>query len=228
MSLGSKRSSSRARHRSRQSRRGGSSLAALALCLSCAGAPQAPAASTASAATVAPRRAPGVAELRSEVSPEPTRVGNSRDQWLVLRAPAASGLAREAVRDFLRAAVDEALERMEPLLTPQAFVETGAGRQAARAFWQSRFTVLDYTELRGQLLFREADLETFRAEDQARLPPARRFPIELGADEIAVRVPIRVSWTGRARLFGDELFFRLQPAGTRYEIVGISEDFRLP
>ena len=41
--------------------------------------------------------------------------------------------------------------------------------------------VLDYTELRGQLLFREADLETFRAEDLARLPAARRFPIELAA-----------------------------------------------
>jgi len=226
MSLGSKRSSSG----SRLGHGGCSSLAgaALALCLSCAGTAPAPSASTPSAATLAPRRAPGVAELRSEVTPEPTRVGNSRDQWLVLRAPAASGLAREAVRDFLRAAVDEAIERMDPLLSLQAFVETGAGRQAARAFWQSRFTVLDYTELRGQLLFREADLETFRAEDQARLPAARRFPIELGADEIAVRVPIRVSWTGRARLFGDELLFRLQPAGPGYEIAEIHEDFRLP
>ncbi|MEI9939719.1 MAG: hypothetical protein WDO69_21065 [Pseudomonadota bacterium] len=167
-------------------------------------------------------------ELRSEVRPEPTRTGDSRDQWLVLQAPAASGLAREAVRDFLRATVNEALERMEPLLAPQAFVDTASGRQPARAFWQSRFTVLDYTELRGQLLFREADLETFRAEDVARLPPARRLPIELAADEIAVRVPIRISWAGRARLFGDELLFRLQPAGTRYEISEISEDFRLP
>ncbi len=155
-------------------------------------------------------------------------MGNSRDQWLVLRAPAASGLARETVRDFLRATVNEALERMDTLLAPQAFVDTAGNRQPARAFWQSRFTVLDYTELRGQLLFREADLETFRAEDLARLPAARRLPIELAADEIAVRVPIRVSWAGRARLFGDELLFRLQPAGTRYEIADITEDFRLP
>jgi hypothetical protein len=169
-----------------------------------------------------------VAEQRSEVLPEPALVGNSRDQWLVLRAPMASGLALDAVRDFLRATISEALERMDPLLTRQAFVETASGRQPARAFWQSRFTVLDYTELRGQLLFREADLETFRAEDLARLPATRRLPIELAADEIAVRVPIRVSWTGRARLFGDELLFRLQPAGTRYEIAEITEDFRLP
>jgi hypothetical protein len=117
---------------------------------------------------------------------------------------------------------------MESLLAPQAFVETASGRQPVRAFWQSRFTVLDYTELRGQLLFREADLETFHAEDLARLPATRRPPIELSADEIAVKVPIRVSWAGRARLFGDELLFRLQPAGTRYQITQISEDFRLP
>jgi len=204
------------------------SSSALALCLSCAAPRPSSATSAQNAQNPAPRRAPGVAEQRSEVLPEATRVGSSRDQWLVLRAPAASGLAREAVRDFLRAAVNEALDRMDPLLAPQAFVDTGSGRQPARAFWQSRFTVLDYTELRGQLLFREADLEIFRAEDLTRLPAARRLAIELAADEIAVKVPIRVSWAGRSRLFGDELLFRLQPAGTRYEIAEITEDFRLP
>ncbi|HYP97727.1 MAG TPA: hypothetical protein VER96_03565 [Polyangiaceae bacterium] len=201
-------------------------LAQLALCASCAGARSA--ASTPSSDGDAPRRSPGIAEQRAEVLPEPASEGNTRDQWLVLRAPAAGGLARAAVRDFLRAAVNEAPERMDPLLAPQAIVDTGSGKQPARAFWQSRFSALDYTELRGQLLFREADLELFRAEDLARLPAVRRFPIELGADEIAVRVPIRVSWTGRARLFGDELLFRLQPAGTRYEIAEIDEEFRLP
>ena len=216
MSLGSKPFRARA------------SLAALALCLSCASTQPPTIASTASPQNPAPRRAPGVPEQHSEVLPEPSRAGDSRDQWLALRAPVSSGLARAAVRDFLNATVNEALERMDPLLAPQAFVDTGSGRQPARAFWQSRFTVLDYTELRGQLLFREADLETFRAEDLARLPAGRRFAIELAADEIAIKVPIRVSWAGRARLFGDELVFRLQPTGTRYEITQISEEFRLP
>lgn len=220
MNLGSKRSESALVR---------SALAAFALCSSCAGAPPSPAARGGGSGEPPPaRRAPGVPEQRSEVLPEPVSTGNSRDQWLVLRAPGVGGLAREAVRDFLRAAVNEALERMDPLLAPQAMVDTGSGKQPARAFWQSRFTVLDYTELRGQQLFRDADLETFRADDLARLPAARRFPLELAADEIAVRVPIRVSWAGRARLFGDELVFRLRPAGTRYEIAEINEDFRLP
>lgn len=205
----------------------GSCLGLLALCLSCSASPAAADARARSPETL-PRRAPGVAEQPAEVRPEPASSGSTRDQWLVLQVPAASSLAREAVRDFLRAAVNEAPERMDPLLSPQAVVDTGSGKQLARAFWQSRFTVLDYTELRGQLLFREADLEIFRAQDVPRLPAARRPPIELSGDEVAVRVPIRISWAGRARLFGDELLFRLQPAGTRYEIAEIDEEFRLP
>jgi hypothetical protein len=117
---------------------------------------------------------------------------------------------------------------MEPLLTREAFVDTGAGRQPARSFWLTRMAQLDYTELKGQLLFRDTDLQTFRAEDVARLPAGRRISLELAADELAVRVPIRVSWAGRTRLFGDELLFRLQPAGARFEIAEIAEDFRLP
>ena len=128
----------------------------------------------------------------------------------------------------MRAAVNEASERLVPLLAEQAVVDTGAGRQPARAFWQLRFAQLDYTELRGQLLFRDADLETFRAQDLARLPAGRHIALELGEDDVAVRVPIRISWAGRTRLFGDELLFRLQPSGAGFEIAEISEDFRLP
>jgi hypothetical protein len=174
------------------------------------------------------RRAPGVTEARTEPLPDPAWRGNSRDQLLLLRAPASSELARDTVRDFLRAAVNEAPERMEPLLTREAFVDTGAGRQPARSFWLTRMAQLDYTELKGQLLFRDTDLQTFRAEDVARLPAGRRISLELADNELAVRVPIRVSWAGRTRLFGDELLFRLQPAGARFEIAEIAEDFRLP
>ena len=194
--------------------------------LGCARSPQF--ASTAERPKNEPRRAPGVTESRGFSAPDPVRQGNSRDQLLMLRAPAAAELARDTVRDFLRAAVNEAPERLELLLARDAFVDTGAGRQPARSFWQTRMAQLDYTELRGQLLFRDSDVETFRAEDLSRLPAGRRIPVELQADEVAVRVPIRVSWAGRTRLFGDELLFRLQPAGVRFEIAEISEDFRLP
>ena len=173
-------------------------------------------------------------ETRPVVLPNPVRAGDSSAQLLLLRAPAATDLARSVVRDFLRSAVAESPERLAALLTADAFVDTAAGRQPARSFWQTRIAQLDYTELKGQLLFRDADVQTFRAEDLARLPANRRLPLELAEDEVAIRVPIRVSWVGRTRLFGDELLFRLQPAGSgsgngsSFEIVEISEDFRLP
>ena len=169
-----------------------------------------------------------MAEVQTPVLPEPARSGNSRDELLLLRAPPATELARDTVRQFMRAAVNEESGRLVPLLAEQAVVDTGTGRQPARAFWQLRFSQLDYTELRGQLLFRDADLETFRAQDLARLPASRRIALELGEDDVAVRVPIRVSWAGRTRLFGDELLFRLEPRGAGFEIAEITEDFRLP
>jgi hypothetical protein len=174
------------------------------------------------------RHPPGVSETHASVLPEPARSGDAPDELVLLRAPAAPELARQVVRSFLRAAVNETPDRLEVLLAPQAFIDTSGGRQPARSFWRARLSQLDYTELKGQLLFRDSDLETFRAEDLARLPTGRRIPLELGEDEIAVRVPIRVSWAGRTRLFGDELVFRLEPAGARFEIAEISEDFRLP
>ena len=202
-------------------------LVTCALCASCVGrAPQF--ATSPSAQPATKRRAPGVTEPRVDVLPDPARSGNAGDQLLLLRAPASPELARQVVRSFLRAAVNEAPERMEPLLASQAFIDTAGGRQPARSFWRTRLSQLDYTELKGQLLFRESDLETFRADDLSRLPAGRRIPLELGEDDIAVRVPIRISWAGRTRLFGDELVFRLQPAGPRFEIAEISEDFRLP
>ena len=193
-------------------------------CVSCA----ATLATSSPAPAKAERRAPGVAETRNAELPEPVRTGDSSARLLLLRAPAAAELARSAVRDFMRATVSEAPERLDAVLSAQAVVDTGAGRQPARSYWRSRFSQLDYTELKGQLLFRDSDLQTFRAEDLTRLPSNRRIPLDLSDDEIAVRVPIRVSWTGRTRLFGDELLFRLQPAGSTFEIVEINEDFRLP
>ncbi len=202
------------------------SLVLCAACVSCAA--RAPALVRGAPSATNERRPPGILEVRSVQLPDPVRRGDSQEQLLLLRAPAGADRARETVREFMRAAIAEKPEQLELLLSPNAFVDNGAGRQPARPFWQVRMAQLDYTELKGQVLFREADVQTFRAEDLLRLPRGRRIPLELGADEVAVRVPIRVSWAGRTRLFGDELLFRLQLTGTRFEIAEISEDFKLP
>jgi hypothetical protein len=211
----------------RGSKRFSAAVGLCALCASCAA--RAPQFATSTESPVeAKRRAPGVIEPRAEVLPNPARSGDAQDQLLLLRAPAAPELARQVVRSFLRAAVNEAPERMDALLTSQAFIDSSGGRQPARSFWRTRLAQLDYTGLKGQLLFRESDLETFRAEDLGRLPAGRRIPLELAENEVAVRVPMRVSSIGPTRFFGDELIFRLEPAGARFEIAEISEDFRLP
>jgi hypothetical protein len=201
--------------------------AAALLCVGCA-ATSVPGPVTAARSPTSERRAPGVADVQTLTLPAPERAGESREQLLVLRAPTSTESARRTVQEFLHATVNEASDRLEPLLTEQAVVDTGSGRQPARAFWQLRFSQLDYTELRGQLLYRDADLQIVRAEDVARLPATRRVPLELAQGEVAVRVPIRLSWAGHTRLYGDELLFRLEPSGARFEISEISEDFRLP
>jgi hypothetical protein len=199
-----------------------------ALCLSCQAGPAEPKVGGVQPGSALARRAPGVAETIAVALPKPARSGNSRDQLLLLRAPPVVEAAQRTVRDFLRAIVAQAPERFALLLTSQAYVNTPAGRQPALSFWQTRIAQFDYGALNGQLLFREADLQAFRAQDLARLAPNRRLPLELGEDEVAMRVPIRISWAGRTRLFGDELIFRLQPVGDRFEIAEISEDFRAP
>ncbi len=211
-------------------RRGSNRCSALALCaLVCSCAARTPTFATTSAAAPAEqRRAPGVPESRAVELPALARRADSSDELVRLRSPTSTEVAREVVRSFLRAAVNETPERLELLLTPRSFIDTAAGRQPARSFWRSRLAAFDYTELRGQLLFRESDLETFRSDDLARLPAGRRIPLELGADEVAVRVPIRVSWAGRTRLFGDEIVFKLEPSAGKFAIAEMSEDFRLP
>jgi hypothetical protein len=178
--------------------------------------------------TTLARRAPGVSEVRASFAPPATRSGNTSERLLFLRTHAGPESARKVVRSFLRAVVSESPDRLDALFAPQAVVELSGGRQSARAFWRFRLAQLDYSELKGELLFRDSDLETFGAEDLSRQGVVRRIPVELSDDEVAVRVPIRLSWLGRPRLFGDELVFKLHPVGTGFEIAQISEDFRMP
>lgn len=175
-----------------------------------------------------PRRAPGVAVDPSSELPKPAATGSTERGLLSLRSPVDPGAAREVVRAFFRAAVAEAAEELDSLLAQQAWVDSAGMRQPARAFWRSRLTQLDYRTLSGQLVYRENEVESYRAEDQPELAFGRRLPFQIQPDEVVIRVPIAVSWTGRPRLFGDEVVFRVRPSSGRYEISEILEDFKLP
>jgi len=177
-----------------------------------------------------PRRAPGVAVDPAPELPAPSWSASAEQGLVVLKAPVPTEAAREVVREFFRAALDEAPERLEQLFADQAFAQSGAqaSRQSLRTFWRARLTRLDYGSLAGQLVYREGEIEIYRAEDAARLSGVRALPFSVAGEDILVRVPISLPKVGRSKLFGDEVLFLLRPHADRYKIKEVVEDFQLP
>ncbi len=178
----------------------------------------------------APRRAPGVA-VDPASEPPPAQARAQTDTGLVaLSTPADAERARDVVREFFSAVTHGSYDELEPLLDEQAWVNGGSsgGRQRARSFWQMRLSRLDYGALAGQLVYREADLETYRASDVTELSPPRPLPLSVQGSDVLVKVPLAAPRTGRTRLFGDEIAFLLRPAGSGFVIVEMLEEFQLP
>lgn len=177
----------------------------------------------------APRHAPGVAIDPAPGLPPAREQGNPEQGVVVLRTPADVARARETVREFFRAVVDEDPDKLDSLLDARAWVQVGSqGRQLARSFWRLRLSRLDYSALAGQLVYRPSEVETYRADDSARLRPARRLPIAPSGDDVLVRVVIAAPRSGKTRLFGDEIVFLLHPDASAYRITEMAEDFQLP
>ena len=174
------------------------------------------------------RRAPGVAIDPQAALPAPADHAQSQQGLVVLAAPSDPNVARETVRQFFDAVSREANDELDRLVAPDAWVETGSQRQPVRAFWRARFAQLDYGVLAREVVYRESELETFKPRDLQRMGENRPTFVEPRDGDLVVRARIRASWKGRSRLFGDELVFLLRPAGSRFVITEISEDFRLP
>jgi len=177
-----------------------------------------------------PRRAPGVAVDPTSELPKSAPAAHSEDGVVVLKAPLDPESAREMVRAFFRAVSQGSYSDLEAVLPDEAWLSAGAmaGRQKARQYWQQRLSRLDYASLAGTTVFREGELETYRAADLAALRPPRVLGVVAQGDDVIVRVPIATPRTGKTRLFGDEIVFLLRPAGSKFQIVDMSEDFTLP
>ncbi|HEV8246743.1 MAG TPA: hypothetical protein VGP93_13290 [Polyangiaceae bacterium] len=174
------------------------------------------------------RRAPGVAVDPRAALPEPASSAGTDQGVVVLSSPPDPELARETVRRFFGAILREAPDEIDRLVGADAWVETGSQRQPVRAFWRARFAQLDYGSLSHEVVFRESELETFRPADVQRMGEGSPTFVETKTGDLIVRAKIRVSWAGKARLLGDELFFLLRPEGDQFLIAEIVEDFRLP
>ena len=205
-----------------------SPLLSLVACLGCAsggGVGQ-----TASSLPDEPRKAPGVAVDPAPELPPAAGAADTEDGVVVLKAPADPEAAREVVRSFFRAVSHGSYSEFEDVVPDEAWLSAGpmVGRQKARQYWQMRFSRLDYQSLAGSSIYREGELETYRAADMQRLRPARPLAVVAQGEDVVVRVPITTPRSGKTRLFGDEILFVLRPQGAKYSIVEMSEDFALP
>jgi hypothetical protein len=179
---------------------------------------------------VEPSRAPGVAiEPRAEL-PEAVPSAPTSQSLAVLVAPADMDAARQVVRRFMEAVALEDADGVADLLEPQAQVRVDARgtRWQAVAFWQLRFKRLDYTQLKGRVIYRESAMETYAAPDAEHPNRSRQAPLVIVPPQVAVRVPVLTRAVNGQALFGDEIDFVLVPVGSGFRIASMAESFQSP
>jgi hypothetical protein len=176
-----------------------------------------------------PSRAPGVAlEPRGALpAAEPSAI--TSQSLAVLTAPADMDAARQLVRHFMDAVVLEDADALDQLLEPHAqlTVDARGTRWQARAFWQLRFMRLDYTQLRGRVIYRESAMETYVAPDAEHPNRSHRAPLAITPPQVLVRVPLLTRALNGQVLFGDEIDFVLVPFGASFRIASMAESFQL-
>lgn len=220
---------------SRSSRTFPELAAALALVTSgalVAGCAAGPTFATAGSLEAARRRPDGVAVDPTGEPPRARERAEVSERLVTLRTPLGADRAVDTVSELFRKIVIEDSDGLEALFTREATAGNGSGGTAATPlavlWWQQRFRRLDYTRLAGELLFREAELEIYRAEDDVDALPHPAIRLEaLGETDVVIRLPILTSHAGADRLFGDEMIFWLRREGDRYKIYRVIEDFQL-
>lgn len=177
-----------------------------------------------------PPHAPGVAVDPTPALPAATATDSSEHALVVLQAPADTSAARATVRSFFRAVVEEQPAKLDALFSRDAWMQTGgqSDRQHALTYWHARLAKLDYSVLRGRLVYRESDMETYRPKDLARLRAVRHLSLSISDDQVLIRVPIATPRVGNKRLFADEMLFVLSPKANAYVIDGVDENFQSP
>jgi hypothetical protein len=137
--------------------------------------------------------------------------------------------ARDVVTRFFMAVLIESSRDLAPLLAGSAWAISEGNRQPAQAVWRARFAQLDYTMLSGRIVATPSTLRTYTYASAARAALDGVPPPQTIAEVVVVARP-SLSWSGKARLFGDFVAFKLRPKRDQpaYEIAEIIEDFRLP
>jgi hypothetical protein len=165
--------------------------------------------------------------------PPPTNQAEARDGVVTLRTPLGIGLALDVVAEFFKRVVAEDSEALSELLTRDALaIHTGSGGHGqppnAGLWWEQRFRRLEYEKLAGEPIYRESDLQIFRADDVLASPqhPAIQ-PDTLDDQDVVIRVPIVTARVATDRLLGDEIVVWLRRDGPRFKIYRLLEDFQI-
>lgn len=182
------------------------------------------------------RRRPDGVAIDPVSAPPPARErADSADGLVTLRTPLGVDRAMVTIEELFRTIVREDREGIEALFTRDALAITTTaagvgpgGMPPAWQFWHQRFQKLDYTKLAGEPLYREAEMDIYRAEDALEAAPHPAIRTEaLNENDVVVRFPILTPRFGAERLFGEEMIVWLRRDGDRFKIYRILEEFTL-
>lgn len=179
------------------------------------------------------RRPDGVVIDPESSPPAPHDRASAEDGMVTLRSPLGPEVAIETVRELFRRIVARNTDSLSELFTtnatPLSGVPGGYGvPDRAWDWWLQRTRRLDYTKLAGEVLFRESDIEIFRASDAVDSPPHPAIRTEtIDESDVILRVTMLAGTNGTDRYFGDTIVFWLRRDGDSYKIYRQLEDFQL-
>lgn len=182
------------------------------------------------------RRQPdGVAVDPSTAPPAAKDTASTGDGLVTLRTPVGIEAALTTIQTFFRAVVEEDADVLGSVLTrdaltsnPTMMAASPNGSPNAALFWAHRFRRLDYSKLAGEVVYRENELDVYRAGDDLNLSPHPAVRLDaLHAGDVVIRVPIATPRVGTDRLMADEIVVWLRRTGNDYKIYRLLEDFQV-
>ena len=175
----------------------------------------------------APPRQPDGVILEPEAAVPATRARSDARGVVALREPRDLAPYRELAAAYVRAVQREDLDAVLAMLTLDAVPLFAKGRVSRGALLEgrrSRLRSLDYSQIAGLDILREAELEASEADELT--AQGRPRPLEMRATDLLVRVPVAVDRLGSERYFGHVLLLLVRRDEGRLRIAGIGEEER--
>lgn len=150
---------------------------------------------------------------------------------VALSPPAPVSEALATLRAFLDAIVVEDTVAVLRLFTERgAWVQLpGRGSVPIGSHLRERVRRLNYPQLAGVTVFREADAEVYAHDDlEPPLPGRPARPAGMEPSDLLIKIRVITPRIGAERFFGDEVTFLLRPDRGRFRIHSMFEEFQLP